>query len=91
MKKIGKLHVLTDTVLQSRFSHTELARLAIAGGADTIQYRQKIASTGEMIEIAKKMNKSLKLLLKKNKTNPNIPIASLSADETRMATVYLER
>ena len=33
MKKIGKLHVLTDTVLQSRFSHTELTRLAIAGGA----------------------------------------------------------
>ena len=41
MKKIGKLHVLTDTVLQSRFSHSELAELAIQGGADTIQYRQR--------------------------------------------------
>ena len=57
MKQIGKLHVLTDTVLQSRFSHTELTRLAIAGGADTIQYRQKVGSTGEMIEIAKKMKR----------------------------------
>ena len=52
MKKIGSLHVLTDTVLQSRYSHLELARLAIAGGADTIQYRQKIGSTREMIDTA---------------------------------------
>ena len=55
MKQIGKLHVLTDTVLQSRFSHTELTRLAIAGGADTIQYRQKSGTTREMIEIAQNM------------------------------------
>ena len=52
MKQIGKLHVLTDTALQSQFSHMELTRLAIAGGADTIQYRQKLGSTREMIEIA---------------------------------------
>lgn len=55
MKKIGKLHVLTDTVLQSRFSHQELARMAIKGGADTIQYRQKSGSTREMIRIAAQM------------------------------------
>ena len=29
MKKIGVLHVITDTTLQSRFTHTELAELAI--------------------------------------------------------------
>lgn len=52
---IGKLHVLTDTVLQSRFSHPKLARMAIDGGADTIQFRQKIGSTREMIEIARKL------------------------------------
>ena len=56
MKKVGRLHVLTDTVLQTRFSHVELTRLAIAGGADTIQYRQKGGSTREMIEIAQQMN-----------------------------------
>ncbi len=55
MKKIGKLHVLTDTVLQSRFSHSKLAMLAIKGGADTIQYRQKKGSTREMIRIATQM------------------------------------
>jgi thiamine-phosphate pyrophosphorylase len=49
MKKIGRFHVLTDTVLQSRFSHTELAELAISGGADVIQFRQKSGSTREMI------------------------------------------
>jgi thiamine-phosphate pyrophosphorylase len=49
---VGLLHVLTDEVLQGRFSHLELARLAIAGGADTIQYRQKTGSTREMIQTA---------------------------------------
>ncbi len=57
MEKIGKLHILTDTVLQSRFSHMEITRLAIAGGADTIQYRQKSGSTREMIEIARNMKR----------------------------------
>ena len=57
MKKIGKLHVLTDTVFQSRFSHLELAGLAIRGGADTIQYRQKSGSTREMIHIATQMKR----------------------------------
>jgi thiamine-phosphate pyrophosphorylase len=57
MKQIGKLHILTDTVLQSRFSHMEITRLAIAGGADTIQYRQKSGSTRQMIEIARNMKR----------------------------------
>ena len=57
MKQIGKLHILTDMVLQSRFSHMEITRLAIAGGADTIQYRQKSGTTREMIEIARNMKR----------------------------------
>ena len=40
-KSIGRLHVLTDFHLQQDRSHAELARLAIRGGADTIQFRQK--------------------------------------------------
>lgn len=55
MKKVGRLHVLTDIALQTRFSHVDLTRLAIAGGADTIQFRQKGGSTREMIEVAKEM------------------------------------
>jgi thiamine-phosphate pyrophosphorylase len=55
MKQIGRLHVLTDVALQSRFSHIELTRLAIAGGADTIQFRQKEGSTREMIAATREM------------------------------------
>lgn len=55
MKKIGRLHVITDTELQDRFSHVELARMAAAGGADIIQFRQKIGSTREMIETARQI------------------------------------
>ena len=38
---LGRLHVITDATLQTRFSHVELARLAAAAGADTIQFREK--------------------------------------------------
>lgn len=38
---IGRFHVLTDYHFQQRHSHAMLARLAIDGGADTIQFRQK--------------------------------------------------
>ena len=56
-KKIGKFHVLTDSDLQKKFSHLELARMAIAGGADTIQFRQKAGPTRELIETACRMKK----------------------------------
>ncbi len=55
MKKIGRFHVLTDICLQTHFSHVELAELAIAGGADTIQFRQKDGATREMIRVAEQM------------------------------------
>jgi len=55
MKKIGRFHVLTDTCLQTQFSHVELAELAIAGGADTIQLREKGRETREMIHVAEQV------------------------------------
>lgn len=57
MKPIGRLHILTDIVMQDHFSHTDLTELAVEGGADTIQFRQKIGSTREMIETAGRMKK----------------------------------
>lgn len=55
MKNIGVLHVITDTTLQSRFTHAELAELAIKGGADTVQFRQKHGTTRELVAIAQRM------------------------------------
>ncbi len=52
MKKIGELHVITDTTIQSRFTHAQLAAMAIEGGADTIQFRQKDGSTRKLVESA---------------------------------------
>jgi thiamine-phosphate pyrophosphorylase len=57
-EKVGRLHVLTDTLLQSRFSHVELAEMAIAGGADAIQFRQKQGPTRELIWIATQMKRA---------------------------------
>ena len=55
MKKIGVLHVITDTTLQSRFTHAQLAEMAIEGGADTIQFRQKTGSARELVETAQEV------------------------------------
>ena len=52
-KKIGRLHVITDTVIQSRFTHAVLAEMAVEGGADTIQFRQKTGTTRQLIESAR--------------------------------------
>lgn len=38
---LGRLHVITDEVIQTRFDALELARRALDGGADVIQYRDK--------------------------------------------------
>lgn len=55
MKRIGILHVITDTTIQTRFTHVQLAELAIKGGADTIQFRQKDGTTRELVDIAYQM------------------------------------
>jgi thiamine-phosphate pyrophosphorylase len=52
MKTIGRLHVLTDSELQSRWSHFDLARAALDGGAETIQYRRKHGPTRLMLKEA---------------------------------------
>ncbi len=41
MKSIPRLHVITDAAPPRRRSHLELAQLALAGGADCVQLREK--------------------------------------------------
>ena len=56
VKSIGRLHVITDEVLQTRFSHVELAEASALGGADVVQYREKRdVSTRELIETTRSM------------------------------------
>lgn len=59
-RRIGRLHVITDTTLQDRYSAAELAALAIDGGADTIQYRSKasdmhavVAEAATVVEVCR--------------------------------------
>ncbi len=49
---VGSLHVITDCTVQQRFTPARLAEMAIAGGADVIQYRDKTADVGRMIDQA---------------------------------------
>lgn len=57
---LGRLHVITDTVLQDRLSHVDLARLAAAGGADAVQLREKRPwTTRALVEAAVAIRRAL--------------------------------
>ena len=49
MKSVPRLHVITDETVQTRFRHAELARLALAGGADCVQFREKRPWTTDVL------------------------------------------
>lgn len=55
VKSIGRLHVITDTVIQTRFTHAEIAALAIEGGADCIQLRDKRLSPSDLLSVAREV------------------------------------
>lgn len=52
-KRIGRLCVITDTVIQNKYTHVDIAEMAVMGGADMIQLRDKDMPAGEMIDMAK--------------------------------------
>jgi thiamine-phosphate pyrophosphorylase len=56
MEKFGRLCVITDTNIQRKYSHFEITKMAIKGGADIIQLRDKLLSTSELIKIAVKIS-----------------------------------
>ena len=54
MKRIPRLQVITDETVQQRFTHAQLARLALDGGADAVQFREKrLWTTRELIEVGR--------------------------------------
>jgi thiamine-phosphate pyrophosphorylase len=59
---LGRLHVITDEVLQTRFSHAEIASKATLAGADTVQLREKRPRpTRELLEEAAAVQKACQL------------------------------
>ena len=53
--RIGRLHVITEQRDGAR-SHLELARLAVQGGAETVQFREKRpADTATLLEVARRL------------------------------------
>jgi thiamine-phosphate pyrophosphorylase len=56
-RPVPKFHVLTDTTLQTRYTHAELAQCAIDGGADGIQFRQKTGTTVQLLREAEAVRK----------------------------------
>ncbi len=52
---VGRLHVVTDTSVQSRYSHIELAEMACDGGAQVIQFRDKFLEHDALVDTARRM------------------------------------
>ena len=55
-ERIGRLHVITDVTVQTRFSHEELAEMACAGGADVIQLRDKQLDDSAFLAVGIEIN-----------------------------------
>ena len=49
---LPRLHVVTDVTLQRRWSHLDLARAAVAGRADAVQFRDKRTDAAARLESA---------------------------------------
>jgi thiamine-phosphate pyrophosphorylase len=78
LKKIGRLCVITDITIQNRYTHVDIAEMAVKGGADMVQFRDKEMPTGEMIDTAKFI---AKICRKKNVTfivNDRVDVAMSS-------------
>ncbi len=54
-REVGRLHVITDVTVQSRYDHVQLATLACRGGAATIQLRDKSLAAGEFLAVARRV------------------------------------
>lgn len=78
MKKIGRLCVITDTVIQKKYSHYQIAQMAIKGGADMIQLRDKSLPTADLLEIAIKLRKLCAKYKVQFIVNDRVDIAMLS-------------
>lgn len=50
-KALGRLQVITDTSVQRRFSHLQLAQEAIAAGVPMLQYRQKAPESPDALTV----------------------------------------
>ena len=57
MRKIGRLHVITDSPPGATHSHVEVARMAIAGGADVIQFRDKHMPFTALVDTAREVRR----------------------------------
>ena len=53
---IGRLHVITDVSMQSRFSHEELAEMAAQGGAQVVQLRDKSLGDDAFLAVARRVS-----------------------------------
>ena len=53
MPDVGRLHVITDVHLQSRWTHEQIARAAAHGGADVVQFRHKTGGVRDKLHLLK--------------------------------------
>ena len=88
----GRLHVITDETVQSRYSHLELAILAAEGGADTVQFREKrTRTTRTLVDRARAMAEQVRERGARLLVNDRIDVAvAADADGAHLGPEDLE-
>lgn len=90
-RAVGRLHVITDEVLQSRFTHAELAQRAADGGADAIQYREKRPlTTRELVEAATASGRAIGGSGASLIVNDRVDVASVAGADVHLGRDDLE-
>jgi thiamine-phosphate pyrophosphorylase len=72
----NQLHILTDTTLQTRWTHAQLAQMAFDGGADVVQFREKRMKPEEMQHAIKEMLAFIRKPSQKLIVNDDVQIAA---------------
>lgn len=57
MKRLGRLYLITDIKIQGKYSHYDIAKLAVKNGVDILQLRDKEMSSKKLADTAVKIAK----------------------------------
>lgn len=72
------VHVITDTYIQDRFDHVELAKYAGEAGVSVIQFRDKKLVPGEMLPVIRNMKECCKQYKSQLLVNDRVDLAMMA-------------
>ena len=89
--QVGKLHIITDTGTQQKFSHFDLTKMAFEAGAHVVQYRRKGSLKRRDLAEVKKITRLPRHSFQKWVVNDHVELAkNVSADGVHLGKEDME-